>query len=267
MTELYLSPALSGPATPSPISSLPEVESLIYERIWSALLDGRLPPGTKLPEEEIGDAFRVSRTVVRRVLVIMEQQRIVTLQHNRGAYVTVPGEAMVHDTLEVLRLIGGHALHRLSHTTDTAAHELIRRHQAAQQQADAANPGASRRLAVEFLILLAHLHGNDPLDAIQRSHAMLLGLALLAHQDATLIPAYHVDQQTILTALTAGDGDRAVTALDLYLSRIGDSLNFSGYSQNSSKLRSILGAEEDRIATARYGRVGHKSRVYCSNLS
>jgi len=244
MTELYRSPALSGPATLSPLSTLPEIEGLIHERIWSALLDGRLPPGTKLPEEEIGEAFRVSRTMVRRVLVIMEQQGIVTLQHNRGAWVTVPGEAMVHDTLEVLRLIGGHALHRLSHTADPAALDLIRRHQAAQQQADTTNPDASRRLAVEFLILPAHLHGNRALDAMQRSHAMLLGLALLAHQDTTLIPAYHADQHSILTALTAGDGDRASAALDHYLSRIGDSLNFSNDSHNGSKLRAILGVYE-----------------------
>lgn len=264
MTDLYLSPTLSGPATPSSSSSAPSpqstVEDLIHDRIAAAILAGRLEPGTKLPEEEIAAAFQVSRALVRKVLVIMEREGIVTLRHNCGAYITVPSQQTAHDTFEVLRLLGGQAVRGLSRSSDPDVHDQLQRHYAAQQEADASNPATSQHLAVEFLVLLAHLHGNRALAEILRCHVVLLRLTLMTYQDATRPPAYPVDQQAILTAIAAGDTDKAETALDLSLSRIEQCLTFFGDGHNGSKLKSILMANTNDGAWSGQG----DERARCS---
>lgn len=228
------------PSSSFATSSMSDVENLIHDRIWNAVLVGKLEPGTKLPEEEIGDAFRVSRTVVRKVLVIMEQEGIVTLLHNRGAYITVPSEQAAHESLEILRLISTQAVRGLADEASRETHDLLHRHHAAQQEADERNLGTRRHLAVELFILLAHLHGNRVMVEIQRCHAVLLNLALMVYQDTECVPAYHGDQQAIIAAIAAGDSDKAGAALDLYLSRIRQSLRFSDDGNNGSKLKSIL---------------------------
>ena len=49
----------------------------IYPRLFDAILEQRLPPGSLLPEQALGHAFGVSRTVIRRVLGRLSAQQVV----------------------------------------------------------------------------------------------------------------------------------------------------------------------------------------------
>lgn len=55
----------------------------MYDRMVSAILDHRLPPGTKLVEDKLAAAFGVSRTRVRPVLVRLANEQVVTLTPNQ----------------------------------------------------------------------------------------------------------------------------------------------------------------------------------------
>ena len=50
----------------------------------------RLPPGAKLTEEQLGAVFGVSRTIVRSALQALAHDHIVTIERNRGAFVSAP---------------------------------------------------------------------------------------------------------------------------------------------------------------------------------
>src|SRR5215208_6073563 len=63
---------------------------VIFQRILGAILEHRLPPGTKLGEEKLAAVFGVSRTQVRQALARLTHDRIVTLIANRGAFVSSP---------------------------------------------------------------------------------------------------------------------------------------------------------------------------------
>ena len=73
---------------PAPLS-----DNDIYERMVSAILDHQLPPGTKLVEDRLAEAFGVSRTRIRPVLVRLANEQVVTLTPNRGAAIAEPSEA------------------------------------------------------------------------------------------------------------------------------------------------------------------------------
>lgn len=55
-----------------------------------AIHEHRLPPGSILSEDEVGEVFGVSRTVVRAGLQRLAHDRLVELRRNRGAFVAQP---------------------------------------------------------------------------------------------------------------------------------------------------------------------------------
>ena len=57
----------------------------IYEKIYVAILEHRLHPGTKLVEERLAEIFNVSRARIREVLARLAHEQIVELYPQRGA--------------------------------------------------------------------------------------------------------------------------------------------------------------------------------------
>ena len=68
---------------------LPSVDA-IHQRVLTAIVEHRLPPGTKLGEERLAKVFGVSRTQIRQVLERLSHDSIVTVLPNRGAFVSSP---------------------------------------------------------------------------------------------------------------------------------------------------------------------------------
>ena len=66
------------------------VQDEIYEKIYVAIVEHRLHPGTKLVEERLAEIFGVSRARIREVLARMAHEQIVELIPQRGAYVAKP---------------------------------------------------------------------------------------------------------------------------------------------------------------------------------
>ena len=65
-------------------------ESEIVERIFEAVMEQRLPPGTKLSESALCDAFGVGRMRIRRTLLLLASREVVELHANRGAFIAYP---------------------------------------------------------------------------------------------------------------------------------------------------------------------------------
>ena len=65
-------------------------EQMIVDRIYSAVMEQKLAPRTKLSELALCETFGVGRMRVRRALLLLSSQGIVDLRSNRGAYVACP---------------------------------------------------------------------------------------------------------------------------------------------------------------------------------
>lgn len=61
------------------------VGETIVERIFAAVVEQRLPPGTKLSESALCEAFGVGRMRIRRSLLLLSSREVVELLPNRGA--------------------------------------------------------------------------------------------------------------------------------------------------------------------------------------
>ena len=78
--------------------------SVIEETLRSAILDGRIPCGTALRQQDLADLFGVSRMPVREALRQLEAQALLNVVAHKGAVVAplVQGDAVETYALRIL---------------------------------------------------------------------------------------------------------------------------------------------------------------------
>ena len=133
----------------------------IVERMYAAILEHRLSPGTKLGEDRLASIFSTSRARIREVLARLANERVVELIPQRGAFVLKPTAEQACDVFEARRLIEPGILRRLIERHDGDTLVKLRKH--LRKEADARRMNDKRavvRLSGEFHLLLANLAGK-----------------------------------------------------------------------------------------------------------
>ena len=74
-------------------------DEIIYKKILKSIVEHQLPPGSRLPEDKLSEAFGKSRTSIRKVLQRLALERIVSIVPNKGAQVNSPS---VQEAQEIL---------------------------------------------------------------------------------------------------------------------------------------------------------------------
>jgi DNA-binding GntR family transcriptional regulator len=74
-------------------------------KLHSAILEHRLAPGMKLSEDEVGEIYGASRTVVRAALQALAHSGLLSIEKNRGAFVSKPTIREAHEVFEARALI------------------------------------------------------------------------------------------------------------------------------------------------------------------
>jgi DNA-binding GntR family transcriptional regulator len=197
----------------------------IYERIYVAILEHRLHPGTKLGEEKMADIFGVSRARIREVLARLAHEQIVELFPQRGAYVAKPTTEQARDVFEARRLIEPAVLRRLVDTLSPEKIQRLRQH--VEVEADARQRGDKRaviRLSGEFHTLLAELAGNSALARTMRELCMLTCLTIFLYDAPTAQSCRDDEHQLIIDAVARRDRARAEKIMLDHLDHIEGSL-------------------------------------------
>jgi DNA-binding GntR family transcriptional regulator len=193
-------------------------ERRVREAIVDAVLSHRLPPGTRLVETPLCEAFGVTRSLLRRVFVRLANEKVIELQHNRGASVAQPTQQEMREVFDVRRLIEGGVVRRLCACARPADFAALRRLVKDEQQAyEAGDRSRWIRLSGEYHLAAARAIGNTELEAI---------LHMLVARTTLMIALYHAagpnvcsfeEHAAIVDAMAAGDGDRAGALMDRHL--------------------------------------------------
>ena len=203
----------------------------IYEKIYIAILEHRLHPGTKLGEERMADIFGVSRARVREVLARLAHEQIVELYPQRGAYVAKPTTEQARDVFEARRLIEPAVLRRLIETLSPEKINRLRQHQ--ELEADARRRNDKRaviRLSGEFHTLAAELAGNSALSRSMRELCMLTCLTIFLYDAPTAQSCRHDEHELIIDAVAKRDRARAEKLMLDHLDHIEGSLQLDNVS-------------------------------------
>lgn len=176
----------------------------IYERIYSAILDNRLKPGTKLVEERLSEIFAVSRPRIREVLARLAHEQIVELFPQRGAYVAKPTIEKAIDIFEARRVIEPAVVRRLCENITPEKLERLRAHEVLERDARARqDKRAIIRLSGEFHILLSELAGNAELARTMRELSTLTCLVIFLYNLPTATTCRHDEHSNIIEAIAA----------------------------------------------------------------
>jgi DNA-binding GntR family transcriptional regulator len=218
----------------------------IHQRIYMAIVEHRLLPGTKLTEERLADLFAVSRTQVRGVLQRLAVEQLVTLIPNRGAFVAKPTSEEAHDVLDVRRTlepaIVARLIERIAHGQGAGAVKQLRGMVAREQQArDTGDRRTAVRLSGEFHILLADLSGSSISARIMRELTPLTCLAILTFEAPTVAACPNDEHSCLVDAIEAADGARAQALIIEHLHHIEGALNLGRVDEEVDLAEALFG--------------------------
>ena len=238
--EKALAPTTSDPlphfkasTMPSTARKIPPVVRLeretanddIYEKIYGAIVEHRLHPGTKLGEDRLANIFGVSRARVREVLARLAHEQIVNLYPQRGAFVAKPSPEQAIDVFEARRLIEPALLRRLILTLSSEKVARLRQHQ--ELELDARRRKDMRavvRLSGEFHQLVAQLAGNAALARSIRELSTLTCLIIILYDAPTASSCRADEHSDIIDAIAKRDTARAERLMLTHLNHIESSL-------------------------------------------
>lgn len=193
-------------------------ELRVRQAIVDAVLSHKLPPGTRLVETPLAEAFGVNRSLLRRVFVRLANEKVIELQHNRGASVAQPSQEEMREVFEVRRLIEGGVVRQLCRCAKPADFKGLRALVADEQKAyNAGDRSRWIRLSGEYHLAAARALGNAELESI---------LGMLVARTTLMIALYHAagrsvcsfeEHAAIVDAMAAGDAEGAVALMDRHL--------------------------------------------------
>jgi DNA-binding GntR family transcriptional regulator len=205
----------------------------IYERIYGAILEHRLHPGTKLGEDKLAGIFGVSRARVREVLTRLAHEQIVDLYPQRGAFVAKPSPEQAMDVFEARRLVEPALLRRRIETH--APEKVARRRQHQERELDARRRDDKRavvRLSGEFHQLVADLAGNTALARSMRELSNLTCLIIFLYDAPTATSCRADEHSEIVDAIAKRDADGAERLMLAHLDHIENSLKLGSSAED-----------------------------------
>jgi DNA-binding GntR family transcriptional regulator len=224
--------------------SLPPGRALaICLALQKAILEHRLRPGMKLSEDEVGDIFGASRTVVRAALHALAHSGLVTMERNRGAFVSRPSIREAHEVFEARALIEPRVVRRAAQAVTAAQLDGLRAHIAAEHAALAASEmGKALSLSGQFHIAVSDIADQQVLSAIIRqliSRSSLI-IALYWKRPDTACESHSHD--ALLAALQAKDGQAAEEIMKSHLVDLHSGLDLTERTHRDLTLAEVFRA-------------------------
>ena len=134
----------------------------IYQDIFTAIVEHQLAPDTKLPEDALAESFNVSRTIIRKVLLSLSHDGLITTAPKKGARVAHPSIREAKEVFAARRIIEVGVLPLVIDKISKAQLEYLKdldRQQIAAEKAQ--DSRAVVRIAADFHLSLMQTTGNQ----------------------------------------------------------------------------------------------------------
>lgn len=142
-------------------SRAPTRTEKVQSALRRAILEQRLTPGTRLPEDAIGEAFGASRTIAREALGRLATEGLVELIPNRGAFVANPSLEEGRGIFVIRAALERAMVRQLAGRIDAGAVARLTQMVEAETRLAEKSDVEAIRLAGEFHLYLASLTGNS----------------------------------------------------------------------------------------------------------
>jgi len=190
----------------------------IISAISEAIAQHKLKPGQKLVEAKIVDALKANRNHVQSAIQRLALQHIVTIEPNRGAFVSQPSAQEAKEIFATRRVVERGIVASISEKVIEDNWSTICSHMEREKEITKSN---NRKEIVncfcQYHELLSELCGNKVLKEIFKNLMIRSSLIVSLYQRNDVPSCQHNEHQEIIDALKLGKADLAINIMQEHL--------------------------------------------------
>lgn len=223
--------------TDSPTSTVED----IVAKLTDAVHEHRVQPGTKLREDDVGDIFGVSRTLVRQALRNMEHDGLVTIERNKGAFVSKPTLKEAREVFETRALLEP-TMARAAATRATGRDiARLEQHIEAERKAlEQGETGRALKLSGDFHVLIASVADQSTIEEFLRQLVSRSALVIALYWRRRNALCDSSSHKALVEAFRQGDADSAEEVMKGHLLDLLTQLDLSDRPPGPASLKDAL---------------------------
>lgn len=223
------------------LSSTVSTAEEIVSRLTDAVHEHRLRPGMKLSEDDVGEIFGVSRTVVRQALRSLAHGGLVHIERNRGAFVAKPSIKEAREVFEARALLEPRTACAAAERILPADISLLESHIEQEHMALAdGKAGQALKLSGLFHIEIARIADQQTIEAFLRQLISRSSLVIAMYwQRRNALCESHA-HHALLEAFKEKDGASAEELMKGHLLDLVSQLDLRELPESTTSLRDAL---------------------------
>lgn len=199
-----------------------QVKELVYDKLWTAIVDDEFAPGEPLRENALSDRFGVSKTPIREALVRLEREGLVEVAPFRGARVKAYTEHDLHEIYEVREILEAECVRRAAAPGDPTPARLSANVDEAERALEAGDLAATAAALDAYDDILFGLLENSFLDDVLRRLGAHLRRISQVAGGVERYRASIAEHRAIVAELERGDAAAAQALLRDHLRSVRD---------------------------------------------
>lgn len=199
----------------------------IAQDIATAIVEKRLPPGTRLREEALGKVYGVSRTKVRAALLTLSRDKLIQIVPDKGALVSKPSVQEAREVFAVRRVLEAEVVRLFTAQARPRDFELLEQHIHIERATlePRTSPGSAReKLLGDFHVVMAECVGNVTLAELVREMVARSSLIAMLYPSSNDAHCSSDEHEELLRVCRRGDAEAAVACMSAHLLRVEASL-------------------------------------------
>ncbi len=201
-----------------PFASRAQAETKMYQDIYDAVMEHRLPPQTKLTEQTLCDIYDLARHDVRKVLTQLAADGLVDFEPNRGAFIASPSTLEAQELFELRESLEALVIDKVAQSASeedlAELQSMVEQERLAWQQGDRPT---WIRLSADFHVALSRLAGNGSLTHLLRRLVSRSTLLISGKETSGDAVCSFDEHAHILSRLQAGDKTGAQKSMARHL--------------------------------------------------
>jgi DNA-binding GntR family transcriptional regulator len=236
----FTSNTLNEPDMQTPGAHASQAEH-IYQTLLRAVMEHRLPAGTKLGEERLSELTGAGRSRVRQVLSRLAHDNLVTLIPNRGAFVASPSREEAAHVFQTRRFVEPELAASLAGVATVAMVTRLKQHLQQEERARADGDRAAMiRLSGEFHVRIAEMVGNPILVKLVTEMVSRTCLIITLYDRPLAQSCPEHEHSALVKALQQKNAARARDIMSTHLMHIERSLDLNAVQRQAVALEALF---------------------------
>jgi len=188
------------------------LDAKVYDRLKSMILDRKLLPGEKIPQEKLARDLGISRTPLVNALKVLEKEKLVQSIPRRGFFVRLFTKQEMISIFELREVLEGLAARRAAmNITDKEIEQLRGFFQSFRDQSDIKDIGAYAKEDRRFHNFLLDIGAKEFLKSILEAYNIIIySYQVISSEGLVQSPNDSIqDHLAVIEAVSRRDGESA----------------------------------------------------------